>query len=363
MDSPENFSVPQFFCRRLMGHAAIRSASASGSGCGKAWSSSHSRACFRKLVNAVIMQTCSPARSIEKSQPQNIQLQKSQRHAKEHAGRARLAAPIVRIQRAEPRVVGQLCKIAVVRPNRIVHQIVSQLTGAIARRCPSIRARGASCSGNRRGGRAAAPRRCSIRNAESGARGNSFRGRSNSHPNRAADLASTSRISSASLGVIRSSASSTSTQGWAACGIAQFLKSEKSISSRSITRQPPSRPTISSVPSVEPESATRISSAIARADSMHGRIFFRSFLAGIKTVSLAGIMASPDGPKRFGRAAERYHPSGRRPIADWLSVRPSEVIARKVAGFARIQCRHSFWHHLNSGEFSYGDCPIRKTSN
>jgi len=65
------------------------------------------------------------------------------------------------------------------------------------------------------------------------------------------------------------SASRISTHGWAACGMAQFLKSEKSTSSRSITRQPPIWRTISSVPSVEPESATRISSAIERADHVH----------------------------------------------------------------------------------------------
>src|SRR5258705_1543470 len=68
--------------------------------------------------------------------------------------------------------------------------------------------------------------------------------------------------------------------------MAQFLKSAELTYSRSMIRQPRRSRTISSVQSVGPESATRISSATGRTDSMHARICCTSSLHGIKTVSL-----------------------------------------------------------------------------
>src|SRR3990170_5370479 len=50
-------------------------------------------------------------------------------------------------------------------------------------------------------------------------------------------------------------------------------------------RQPPIWRTIKSVSSVEPESATRISSAIGRTDSTQARMFRPSSLQGMRTVS------------------------------------------------------------------------------
>jgi hypothetical protein len=63
------------------------------------------------------------------------------------------------------------------------------------------------------------------------------------------------------------------------------LKLAEFTYSRRIIRQPPNSPTMSRVPSVEPESATSISSAMDRMDSMQERMFLRSFLQGISTVS------------------------------------------------------------------------------
>ena len=57
--------------------------------------------------------------------------------------------------------------------------------------------------------------------------------------------------------------------------------------SRSTIRQPPTSRTMSSVPSVEPESATSTSSATRWAERMQGRMFFRSFLQGMMTVRRA----------------------------------------------------------------------------
>ncbi len=61
----------------------------------------------------------------------------------------------------------------------------------------------------------------------------------------------------ASSGVIRSSASTNSTHSCRACGMAQFLKFAELMYSRSMMRQPPISRTMSSVPSVEPESAIK----------------------------------------------------------------------------------------------------------
>jgi hypothetical protein len=99
-------------------------------------------------------------------------------------------------------------------------------------------------------------------------------------------------ISSASGSLTRSSASTINTQGCAACGIAQFLKLPELMYSRSMIRHPSTRRTISSVPSVDPESATSTSSATWRADAMQAAMFLRSFLQGMMTVSFS-FMFSP----------------------------------------------------------------------
>lgn len=96
--------------------------------------------------------------------------------------------------------------------------------------------------------------------------------------------ASTDRISPPNSGVTRSSASTTKTQGWVASPIAQFLNAEYPFHSCSMRRQSSMLATISKVPSVEPESATKISSAIGRTDSIQARMFIRSSLQGISTV-------------------------------------------------------------------------------
>src|SRR4029079_10177357 len=74
--------------------------------------------------------------------------------------------------------------------------------------------------------------------------------------------------------------------------MAQFLKLAELMYSRSMIRQPPISRTMSRVPSVEPESAMRISSAIACTDSIQARMFRRSSLQGMSTVSLAVTMSS-----------------------------------------------------------------------
>ena len=63
------------------------------------------------------------------------------------------------------------------------------------------------------------------------------------------------------------------------------------------------RATMSSVPSVEPESATSTSSATRWADTMQGRMFFRSFLQGMMTVSFCFIVESQALPGLAGREA------------------------------------------------------------
>ncbi len=88
--------------------------------------------------------------------------------------------------------------------------------------------------------------------------------------------------------------------------MAQFLKFAELMYSRSIIRQPPIARTISKVPSVEPLSAIKISSAIPATEAMHGRILRRSSLQGMSTVSLVRMADPPggllrkDGPRKAG---------------------------------------------------------------
>ncbi len=157
--------------------------------------------------------------------------------------------------------------------------------------------------------------------------------RSTSYPARSGRSAAMTRsIAARSSGVTRSSASSESAQGCAACSSAKFFCSMYPGQPRSITRAP--KPfAISTVRSFDPESTTTISSQKRRL-SRQAPMFGSSFTQMTQALSLARLIHESRGASLVIRAVCGVVgvPAGFQTRRAASSLHPTRLTARCIHG-------------------------------